>query len=156
MSTKVENTVAPTSEQKLAYFNELFKGIPDDQPTYMLNMIAFNEVAKYPAGHEFEKRGLSGKDAYEEYGRHVGLLLDGLGVTVIGGWEMGLMVAGPESEVWDSIFVVRYESAKDFIGMITSDEYAKIELHRSAAVKDSWLVRMSDGQRLVDAGSAAS
>jgi hypothetical protein len=54
---------------------------------------------------------------------------------------MQAMVTGPESEIWDTIFIANYPSAGAFLAMVTDVDYREAVKHRQAAVLTSRLVR---------------
>lgn len=67
-------SIDPTREQF-----DAFKALPRDQPIQMLNLIRLRETAAYPDGHANHGKGMSGLDAYREYGRTTAELFRGLG-----------------------------------------------------------------------------
>ena len=58
------SSIDPTREQF-----DAFKALPRDEPIQMLNLVRLNKVANYPQGHPNHGKGMSGLDAYREYGR---------------------------------------------------------------------------------------
>jgi hypothetical protein len=54
------------------------------------------------------------------------------------------MVTGPSSEAWDLAFIVEYPGSQAFIDMVRDPDYrANVVPHRTAAVADSRLLRLS-------------
>jgi len=54
------------------------------------------------------------------------------------------MVTGPGSEAWDLAFIVEYPGSQAFIDMVRDPDYrANVVPHRTAAVADSRLLRLS-------------
>ena len=51
---------------------EIFKGLPNDQPIHMLNLIKLKPRAEYPSDHPDHGEDLSGLEAYRAYGRTSG------------------------------------------------------------------------------------
>ena len=48
---------------------EAFKALPRDEPLAMLNLVRFRDRAEYEAGHALAGAGLTGAEAYANYGR---------------------------------------------------------------------------------------
>lgn len=127
--------VDPTREQF-----DLFKALPRDRPIHMLNLIRFRDSADYPADHPSHGMGLSGKEAYREYGRAIAPILRRVGAERVWGGRQECVVTGPEGE-WDEVFVMGYPDAAAFLEMVTDPDYRKHVAHRTAAVADSRLIR---------------
>ena len=51
---------------------EAFKALERNQPVEMLNLVRFREQATYPADHPLAGKGLTGAEAYANYGRDSG------------------------------------------------------------------------------------
>ncbi|MEP2718180.1 DUF1330 domain-containing protein [Pseudophaeobacter sp.] len=128
--------IDPTRDQFAA-----FKALPRGTPIEMLNLVRFKPEATYPADHPLATAGLSGAEAYKNYGRESGPIFAGLGGKIIwrGGFEATLI--GPAVEAWDEIFVARYPDAHAFLAMVTNPDYQKAVVHRQAAVATSRLIR---------------
>jgi uncharacterized protein (DUF1330 family) len=120
---------------------ELFKSLPRDVPINMLNLLLFNEQAKYPAGHANAAHGWSGVRAYQEYGKTSGPIFQRVGGSIIWRGKMEAMVIGPAERHWDAAFIARYPSSAAFMEMVTDTEYQKAVFNRQAAVKTSRLIR---------------
>lgn len=54
-----------------------------------------------------------------------------------------MTLTGPRSEAWDLAFIAEYPSAEAFIAMVRAPEYREHVVHRTAAVADSRLIRLS-------------
>lgn len=124
---------------------DAFKGLNRDHPIEMLNLVRFNELAAYPKDHILATKGLSGADAYANYGRETGPILKRVGGSILwrGGFETVLI--GPEGEAWDACFIARYPTAHAFLAMVSDPEYQKAVIHRQAAVLTSRLIRTAPG-----------
>ncbi len=118
-----------------------FKSLQRGHPIEMLNLVRFNREASYPAGHALADAGLSGAQAYKNYGAESGPIFAALGGKIIwrGGFETTLI--GPTDEAWDEVFVARYPDAHAFLSMVTNPDYQKALVHRQAAVATSRLIR---------------
>lgn len=120
---------------------EAFKALDRDRPVEMLNLVRFRARAAYPEGHALAGAGLSGAEAYANYGRDSAPVLARVGGGILwrGGFETVLI--GPEEERWDEVFVARYPSAHAFLAMVTDPDYRVAVIHRQAGVETSRLIR---------------
>ena len=132
--------VSPTAEQ----FTQL-QDLPQDQPIVMLNLLRYAEQA-HP-GHGCD--GMTGAEAYAEYGRRLQALGPDIFVAEpFWGGAGGATVIGPDGERWDHMLLVRYTSVAAFIGMATHPEYLEAAKARTAALDDSRLVLLYEGAPL--------
>jgi hypothetical protein len=118
-----------------------FKDLPRDRPIHMLNLIKFRDLAEYPQGHPNHGKGLSGAEAYAIYRKGFQSLMVDDGAAMV--WEAPLecVVTGPEGE-WDEAFVMGYPDSGTFMAMVRNEAYIRdVVPHRTAAVKDSRLIR---------------
>ena len=120
---------------------ETFKGLDRDHPIEMLNLVRFRSHAAYPGGHALAGAGLSGAQAYSNYGRESGHVLKKVGGRILwrGGFETVLI--GPADEAWDAVFIARYPTAHAFLAMVSDPDYQVAVVHRQAAVLTSRLIR---------------
>ena len=112
---------------------------PGDEPVVMLNLLRFREQAE--AGHGVD--GLSGKEAYREYGRKFDALHPRIGGTPIWMGKPHAVLIGEEGESWDLAILVRYPTREKFVTMLADPDYVGIAPLRAAALADSRLVEMS-------------
>ncbi len=127
-------TINPTSRA----MTEVLSNTPKDQPVVMLNLLKFREHANY----EGQREGVSGREAYQEYGRGAIHCIKAVGGDLVwSGAPTGVLI-GPEYEQWDEVLLVRYPSLDAFLKMIESPEYKRIVHHRTAAIDDSRLIPM--------------
>ena len=120
---------------------EAFKALPRDVPIHMLNLVRFKDQATYPDGHGHVGRGLSGREAYAEYGRTSGPIFARVGGSIIWRGVMQAMVIGPDDKQWDASFIARYPTSAAFLEMVTDSDYRIAVVHRQAAVLTSRLIR---------------
>ena len=120
---------------------EAFKALPRDEPLEMLNLVAFRAEAAYEEGHPLAGQGLTGAQAYANYGRESGPVFAKVGGAIIWRGDMRCMLIGPEGEAWDACFVARYPDAKEFLAKVTDPAYQVAVKHRQAAVRTSRLIR---------------
>ncbi|MEC9311874.1 MAG: DUF1330 domain-containing protein [Pseudomonadota bacterium] len=120
---------------------EAFKELDRDQPIEMLNLVKFRDAAAYPEDHALAGSGLTGAEAYKNYGRETAPIIARLGAGIVwrGNWQATLI--GPGDEVWDEMFIARYPTAHAFLEMVTDPDYRKAVVHRQAAVETSRLIR---------------
>jgi uncharacterized protein (DUF1330 family) len=128
--------VDPTREQF-----EAFKALPRDTPIRMLNMLRYKDRADYPADHPNHGKGLSGREAYAEYGRAIAPILARVGAQIAWRGKFEVVVTGPPEPEWDDVFVMGYPNSAAFLAMVTDPEYRQHVAHRTAAVQDSRLIR---------------
>ncbi len=118
-----------------------FKSLPRGTPIHMLNLIKFHELAQYPADHPDHGKGISGRAAYAKYAAGFQAVAEQLGARMVWHGDLECVVTGPADE-WDEAFVMGYPSSTAFFSMVKDAGYqAEIVAHRSAAVKDSRLIR---------------
>ena len=122
---------------------DAFKALPRDTPIHMLNLVRFREKAAYPEGHPLAGKGLSGAEAYAEYGRTSGPIFTRVGGSVVWRGVMQAIVIGPADEYWDTAFVARYPNSAAFMEMVTDPQYRIAVINRQAAVLTSRLIRFS-------------
>lgn len=138
-----------------AQFKRMAVDFPQNEPVLMLNLIRYRAEALYPPGHPLHGKGLSGKEAYALYKEGLAAWArDGPNgsterPSVVFSARPQLVVTGPADEVWDEMFVMAYPSAATFLAMVKDGRYAReIVVHRTAAVQDSRLVRMTKSSKL--------
>ena len=124
---------------------EAFKDLPRDEPIHMLNLLQYREEADYPEGHENAAKGWSGRRAYQEYGKTSGPIFRRVGGSIVWRGAFQTVVTGPEAMHWHDGFIASYPSADAFFEMIKDAEYQKAVVNRTAALRDSRLVRFKPG-----------
>jgi uncharacterized protein (DUF1330 family) len=133
-----ENWIDPTRE---AF--ESFKALPRDAPIHMINLLRFREAAAYPDGHALAAGGLSGAEAYANYGRESGPIFQRVGGSLVWRGRPEALLIGPADERWDMAFIAQYPHAGAFMEMVTDPDYRIAVVHRQAAVATSRLIRTS-------------
>jgi uncharacterized protein (DUF1330 family) len=131
-------SIDPTREQF-----DAFKALPRDTPIQMLNLVRLRSLADYPDGHANHGKGMSGLDAYREYGRATAALFQSLGGRQVWAGRPEGVVTGPTDERWDLAFIAEYPNAGAFLAMVTHPDYREFVKHRTAGVEDSRLIRLS-------------
>lgn len=122
---------------------DAFKALPRDEPIHMLNLIRLRDLADYPEGHPNHGKGMSGLEAYREYGRASSPIFRGLGGRQVWSGRPDAVLTGPADEAWDLAFIAEYPNAGAFLAMVTDPHYREHVKHRQAAVADSRLIRMA-------------
>jgi uncharacterized protein (DUF1330 family) len=104
-----------------------------DGPLQFVNLLAYHERARYPAGHELAGRGGSGAEAYARYGavavRHV--TRRGGRLALMNAVEQALI--GPE-DGWHQVAIMQYPSTAAFVDMLRDPDYAAALVHRDAGL----------------------
>ncbi|MEM9705730.1 MAG: DUF1330 domain-containing protein [Pseudomonadota bacterium] len=144
------SSINPTSDQLNAFMKA-----EDDGPISMLNMLRFRRNAQYDDDHPNASKSLSGLEAYGLYGMEVQKHLERVGGKLVYAFNPKVTVIGPDDEKWHAIFIVQYPNAAAFIAMVSDPGYQEISKHRTAALADSRLIRMTEttpGETLGSAG----
>jgi len=118
-----------------------------DVPIVMLNLIRFRDTAL--DGHGCD--GMTGEEAYAEYGRRLRALAAEFPGSPFWVGEPGRTYIGPDDETWDLVLCVGYESVSIFRNMLASEPYQDAAQARTAAVADSRLVLMHQTANVGDA-----
>jgi hypothetical protein len=112
----------------------------------MLNLLRFRAVADYSsAPHLAPAEPISGEAAYRRYMDHTTPFLEESGGKVLFLGKGGPYLIGPTDERWDAAILVRQRSVDDFIAFSQNAEYLAGLAHRTAALEDSRLLPLADG-----------
>ncbi|MCC0049489.1 MAG: DUF1330 domain-containing protein [Rhodobiaceae bacterium] len=126
----------PTREQFRA-----LRDVPQDQPVLMINLLRFNDVARYAESDpEYSDAPVSGETAYGRYAAETEAIVLAAGGSQDWIGKPVLTVIGPETEAWDHAFVARYPSPQAFMDMVKNPGYQAAVRHRNAATADSRLI----------------
>lgn len=136
MTTQAQGTVVWTVEQWRA-----LKALPSDTPIQMINLIRLRPLAEYPVGHPKHGRGLTGLEAYRDYGLESAAVFSRVGGRQVWLGRPEAIAIGPADEHWDIAFIAEYPNFAAFIEMQRDPAYAVAAQNRSAAVADSRLIR---------------
>lgn len=124
---EVTNEVMPTSAERL---NEMLEPGPDG-PIFMVNLLKFKERAAYEDGRETD---LTGRQAYEIYGRGVSQLLPTYGGKVVFAGDVTFLMLGQVEELWDEIAIAQYPNRGALVAMSSSEEWQALAVHRTAGL----------------------
>jgi len=126
--------------RKEDYYHIVKLAETDDKPIFMINMLKFNDKAKYNTNNSSsENTSLTGKEAYTKYQMEVTPLLQKVGGILFWIGSVKHSFIGTKKESWDAVMIVKYPSIKNFLSMVTSKEYKIVSDHRLAALEDSRL-----------------
>jgi len=107
---------------------DFLNGLPDEGPVVMVNLVRFRERSLDGNG--------SGWDAYSRYSKGDMPLLKKVGGTVLwAGHVEGVAFGELADGHWDWVVMVRYPSRAAFLEMMTSTEYAQINVDRENGVE---------------------
>ena len=123
----VTNEVMPASRERV---EEMMQPGPDG-PIYMVNLLKFKEHAEYDDGRETD---LSGRDAYQIYGREVSKLIREYGGQVTFAADVTFLALGQVDDLWDEVAIAQYPSRVKLWEMSTSHEWQEIAVHRAAGL----------------------
>lgn len=102
-------------------------------PLQFLNLLAYHDRARYPAGHAMAERPLSGSEAYALYGavalRHV--TQRGGRLALFNDVEQTIIGAG---DGWHQIAIMEYPSTDAFVDMVRDPDYVAGLVHRDAGL----------------------
>ena len=122
----VENAVVPTKEQIESLTDESATG-----PIYMVNLLKFKDKAAYAAGRETD---LTGREAYEIYGREVAAHLAKVGGKLVFGGSVRQLLLGTVEELWDQVAIAMYPSRQAMLQMVMDANYMASAVHREAGL----------------------
>lgn len=127
-------SINPTRES----IEHLARVLPPGQPVVMLNLLRFNDRAKYPEGSDHG--ACDGREAYRRYSRAALAKLQEIGAEPIWMGRAAASVIAPQDESWDEVLLVKYPSPEAFIQMLSMPDYQAATVHRTAALRDSRLI----------------
>ena len=108
------------------------------EPICMLNLLRYREMAEAGRGVD----GLTGREAYEKYGKLFAALSPRYGGSPMWMGQALNTVIGAED--WDIVILVQYPARQNFIDMINDPDYQSIAGFRAAALADSRLIEMNE------------
>ena len=124
---EVTNEVMPTSAERI---NEMLEPGPDG-PICMVNLLKFKEHAEYEDGRDTD---LTGRQAYELYGRGVAALLPDYGGKIVFAGDVTFLMLGQVEELWDEIAIAQYPNRGALVEMSSSEEWRALAVHRTAGL----------------------
>ena len=121
------NEVMPTSAERIQEMQE--EG--PEGPIYMVNLLKFKDKAEYADGRE---TNLTGREAYEIYGKAVFELLPKFGGKGVFMGDVTFLALGQVDELWDEVAIAMYPKRGDLFRMSSSKEWQEISVHRAAGL----------------------
>ncbi|CZF82604.1 hypothetical protein GCE9029_03331 [Grimontia celer] len=131
---EVTNALYPTEAQY-----ETLHASPETGEIQLLNLFKFREKAQYPDGRDSD---LSGKEAYDLYGKPMLEVLTEYGAEVVYFAELTEMVIGQVEDLWDAAVIVKYPSRKALLEMTSSEEFKALAIHREAGLEGQLNIEM--------------
>ncbi len=125
---QVVNELLPTDPKQV---EALMQPGPDG-PIYMLNLLKFKEKAEYEDGRE---TSMTGREAYEIYGRAVAGVLEQFGGRAILAMDVNFLAIGKVESLWDEVAIAQYPDRKAMIAMSMSEAWQAISIHRTAGLE---------------------
>lgn len=108
------------------------------EPICMLNLLRYRETAEEGQGVD----GLTGREAYEKYGKLFAALSPRYGGSPMWMGQALNTIIGAED--WDIVILVKYPTRQNFIDMMRDPDYQAIAKFRAAALADSRLIEMNE------------
>jgi len=132
----------PTQESGRALFARGISG-----SVVMLNLLRFRPIADYSATPELApSTAITGEEAYRLYVAHTLPHLRESGGELLFFGRGGEFLIGPSEERWDAVMLVRQTSLASFMAFASSQAYLSGIGHRIAALEDSRLLPIVEGQ----------
>lgn len=125
---QVFNDVYPTDPAQMEALRE--KG--PDGPVFMVNLLKFKDRAEYEDGRATT---LSGREAYQIYGRAVTQILPMFGGQAVFAADVSFLSLGRVEELWDEIAIAAYPDRGAMVRMSFSPEWREASVHRTAGLK---------------------
>jgi uncharacterized protein (DUF1330 family) len=131
----------PTQESGKAFVMRNISG-----SVVMLNLLRFRKAADYSSTpYLAPATPISGAAAYRLYVEHTLPYLEKSGGELLFLGTGGNFLIGPSHERWDAAMLVRQRSVADFMAFASNPEYLAGIGHRLAALEDSRLLPLVEG-----------
>ncbi len=124
-----QSPIDPTEEQLRGLLSGSLEG-----PFHFVNLLKFRTQADYPEDHELAGKGLSGAEAYDQYGAVALAQVTKRGGRLITLNEVERTVIGGGTG-WERIATMEYPSINAFIEMLLDAEYQASLVHRNAGLE---------------------
>jgi len=103
-----------------------------DGPVFMVNLLKFKEKAEY---EDRRATVLSGREAYQIYGRAVTDILPKFGGRAVFAADVSFLSLGRVEELWDEVAIAAYPDRGAMVRMSFSPEWREAAVHRTAGLK---------------------
>lgn len=152
---QVLNDVYPADAAQIEALRE--KG--PDGPVFMVNLLKFKDRAEY---EDDRATTLTGRDAYQIYGRAVSEILPKFGGRAVFAADVTFLSLGRVEELWDEVAIAAYPDRASMVRMSFSPEWREASVHRTAGLKGQlnietqltqqdvlpdWLVMLAQGMK---------
>ncbi len=138
----VETYLDPTQDQGRAFFTRGISG-----SIVMLNLLRFRAIADYSKEPALASAlPISGEEAYRLYMEHTLPLLKESGGELLFYGRGDDFLIGPANERWDAAMLVRQSSVQSLLAFASNQSYLSGIGHRTAALEDSRLLPLIEGQ----------
>tara|TARA_R110002073_G_scaffold26260_3_gene86309 strand:- start:1883 stop:2323 length:441 start_codon:yes stop_codon:yes gene_type:complete len=125
---QVTNQLLPTDPKQIEAMMQ--PGPPG--PVFMVNLLKFKDKAEYADGR---KTALSGREAYNIYGRAIMKILPDFGGKPVFMADTTFLALGQVEELWDEVAIVMYPDRGSLLRMSMSQAWQEISVHREAGLK---------------------
>jgi len=125
---EVTNQLYPTEPGQM---EKMMKPGPDG-PIVMVNLLKFKDKAVYPDGRETD---LSGREAYDIYGRAVGELIKEFGGRIFFIGDVTELALGLVEDLWDEVALAEYPDREAMHAMTNSKAWRDMIVHREAGLE---------------------
>lgn len=125
---QVHNDIYPSDPAQIEALLE--KG--PDGPIFMVNLLKFKDKAEYEDGRATT---LTGREAYQIYGRAVVDILPKFGGQAIFAADVSFLSLGRVEELWDEVAIAAYPDRGAMVRMSFSPEWREAAVHRTAGLK---------------------
>lgn len=114
-------------------------------PVVMLNLLKFRDTADYSATPDLTPDNpITGAEAFDLYIAHTLPHLRESGGDLLFIGKGGPFLIGPAEECWDCVMLVRQSSVESFMSFAANEAYLDGIGHRTAAIRDSRLLPLTD------------
>ena len=118
-----------------------------DGPVVMLNLNRYRERAAYDGAPEAASDpGVSGREAYGQYGLVAVAVLERVGGRILWHADARQTVIGEGEERFDEVIAVWYPSRAAFMALVTAPEILDALAHRTAGLERAMLICCEAGQ----------
>jgi hypothetical protein len=109
----------------------LLSNFDDGKPVFMLNYLAYKTTVL--------ETGKTGKETYKEYLNAAAPFFQQIkAVIIFKGTPLATLIGPSEEKIWDDLFIVKYESKKEFFKLMDMTAYPSDI--RASALLDSRLI----------------
>lgn len=124
---EVVNEIMPKDPARIQQMLE--KG--PEGPIFMVNLLKFKDKAAYEDGRE---TSLTGREAYQLYGRAVAEILPRFGGQLFFAGDVTFLALGQVEDLWDEVAIAVYPERATMLKMSMSEEWQAASVHRTAGL----------------------